>query len=47
LDGGEEVDVGGVGGEGDDVDHFVLGGGGARLRGWVRLVLERGGGLDA
>lgn len=26
LDGGEEVDVGGVGGEGDDVDHF--GGGG-------------------
>jgi hypothetical protein len=22
LDGGEEVDVGGVGGEGDDVDHF-------------------------
>ena len=29
LDGGEEVDVGGVGGEGDDVDHFGgLGGGG-------------------
>lgn len=22
LDGGEEVDVGGVGGEGEDVDHF-------------------------
>lgn len=25
MDGGEEVDVGGVGAEGDDVDHFALG----------------------
>lgn len=33
LDGGEEVDVGGVGGEGDDVDHF---GDGRFLVGWTR-----------
>jgi hypothetical protein len=33
LDGGEEVDVGGVGGEGDDVDHL---GGGGFLERWTQ-----------
>ncbi len=42
LDGGEEVDVGGVGGEGDDVDHFGGLGGGMQVEFfWKVFVVNR------